>query len=196
MGLDMYAYKATRLTDEEVNSLKGLAAKDIRQVNEAFSAFTVHDDEDRAHLAELMPYCSVIMLQHEYLDMKKLREDNAIPEEARVVRRISTMISETFGFCAPDGFDKDIPLDAAAIKHYTLKEMENSLVVKMSEVGYWRKDYDLSRMLCSAKRKLVENCGYYKCNKRMLQLMARRGGVPEPELVCGDGEAIFYHEWY
>ena len=71
-------------------------------------------------------------------------------------------------------------------------------VFKMSEVGYWRKAYDLQNKIHEEFNGQVENCGYYKCHpSTMLKINFYQTdhdlNVFEP---LSDDECYVYHEWY
>ena len=71
-------------------------------------------------------------------------------------------------------------------------------VFKMSEVGYWRKAYDLQDEIHEEFNGQVENCGYYKCHpSTMLKINFYQTdhdlNVFEP---LSDDECYVYHEWY
>lgn len=72
------------------------------------------------------------------------------------------------------------------------------LVVRLEEVAYWRKNYDLSDQIYAATEKVIDNCGFYQCNDDMVEALIDNWDCGDTKISLDDvwKEPVFYHEWY
>ena len=201
MGLDMYAYKIRKPTDDEAVAFEGM---DAGELSGEFAAIRVSDTKDNdGELAckDLLHYASIIRMKTRCFNQEKFLEDHDIPRDAVCGMRSYSGESFTYEyFWKPAGSDKKISKELTFTdidefdRKYGYWEEEDYIVFCEDEVGYWRKNYDLQDRLYDAYEGQIVNCGYHLCNDEMLSLM-REAGMTE-DCECQDGEAIFYHEWY
>ena len=195
MGLDMYAFKIRKITDEEKEVLEASMPKS--HPDDIF-LFPVPEQgtENYEMLKDLKEYATTMNLPQTYINMAKIREDNNIPEEAVIGGTIYGAKSITYDFYFGKGnaSSRSVELTREEIEeNYLFDQQEDFWVVHAEECGYWRKHYRLEDDLYELYDGTIYNCGYHKCNEKMLALLADDGGICT---YTDEGEAIFYHEWY
>ena len=78
------------------------------------------------------------------------------------------------------------------------KEEKEFLVIRLEEIAYWRKDYELSDKIYAAAEREIENCGFYQCNEDMIEAFIDCWNCGDTKISIEDiwKEPVFYHEWY
>ena len=193
MGLDMYAYNIRKARKSDLKILSGSDIYPARETTFSDGFALIHADEDTEDLAEI---ADKVTLKCPYLDDDKIKRCAKIPKEwelrSECVEADGT-VKRLYTFKAPDEEEKKgVVLTPELIKRFTAYEDKEFYPVSMKEVGYWRKDYDLSHKMYEAYEeatgKTIENCGYHRCSQEMLDAL----GIEE---MPSEG-AVFYHEWY
>lgn len=197
MGLDMYLKRITRLTDEEK---KYADEADYETLDGEYCLFRLGDDgePDTADngLDDVMPYLHVVKKGVKCIDFKKWFEKEGIPQDARFGMS-AVGVGERWWMFHANG--QDYRLDWMALtdkerEELTVTETRTYGVCKMDEVAYWRKSYSLQEALCNACDVAVENCGYYRLNDEIREVL-RENGCDE-DLHETDDSIVCYHEWY
>jgi DNA topoisomerase VI subunit A len=83
-------------------------------------------------------------------------------------------------------------------KRFMNVKEETNYIVRMEEVYYWRKAYDIRNLFYSFCNH-VENLGYYKVSQKDLEEISLRYDTMKegiPSIEDPENQAIFYHEWY
>ncbi len=202
MGLDMYVYRATRPTEGEVCGLKGRSMKQIEELLPGVSSFDLSDDDVKVRLKFVRPWMTVIRRKHEAWDMEKLRADAGVPDDAvwwGTDYEDGTVVFHYGGKDGGEEFDIDLKkATAGREKEFLVVEQHSYGLVRLDQVAYWRKNYDLQEAVTWAWRaehpdEELLNCGYYPLNAGMLEMI---NGEREGDLERIPGTELFYHEWY
>jgi hypothetical protein len=78
-------------------------------------------------------------------------------------------------------------------ERYTVQVSVPSYVTRLESVMYWRNDRKVSDAAYASMQ--VENCGFHLVGDEALEAIRAADPSFEPPEV-GEGEALFYHEWY
>jgi hypothetical protein len=242
MGLDMYLYKAKKMTDEEAASLHLCNTDELEE-----SEYVVLPTGQENMFSSIMDYGKKIRAKETRIDIKKIKEDYKIPKNADIVgsyfsvdeisytfqwndeiKKIRLPITTEILYEDIDKIKKDygIPDDFTFLRErkyrenkilsfsrkskatvklsnkdytsYLYKAEADFWVFKMSEVGYWRKAYDLQNMIYEEFNDQIENCGYYKLSSPfMLKLNFYQVDHDQETFEpLSDDECYVYHEWY
>ena len=187
MGLDMYIYKAskpTEINDSIIHNYQNLSDK-------GYSMYDVSDVENEAWFAALMPFCVKVRCVAEYYDIARIAEAYELGENAHWC-----------GF-GPDGTyfigsNKEVAISDEEVQKFCIEKEKEWYVTSIDEVDYWRKNYKLQEALYKAYNKkgiAVENCGYYKLDDEILEIIKKLSGH-ECNLDMYNTETLMYHEWY
>lgn len=187
MGLDMYVYKASKPIGLQSDIVYNY--NDLRE--QGYSMFEANDVENQKWFADLIPFSVRVQCIAEYYDIATISKKFGLGDNAH-----------WSGF-GPDGFyfignNKEIIISDEEIKQYCIKKQKDWYVTNIDEVAYWRKHYELQDALHSAynaKDILVENCGYYVLDQKMLSII-RKMGKTEFGLEDYEKGTLLYHEWY
>lgn len=188
MGLDMYMYKASK------PQLKGQKWTYEGLEQAGYSMFPVKDEITR-DMKDLRKFMVKITVPTEYYDVQKIKETFNLR---------NTPYWSGFG---PDGWyfstshrdDPSVTIPDDQIKDYLVTRDGTFWVVKLDEVGYWRKEYDLQDMIHALKRVPIANCGYYCLTSTQLKKIdafIRANDIEPFECSAEDAGYIYYHEWY
>lgn len=192
MGLDMYAYKVrkpdaeklTCKTMEEVCSCTG-TSRHIAIAKEEL-------DKDEMY-ADLKPFLVFKDLSVHCINEEKFQKAFHLQETDELGGRVESAESIGFFIHSADGSSRCQEMSKKDfIEQCTDLEEVPFGIFEVEQVGYWRKDYDLSEQICNACSRTVENQGYYRANEAMLKLI-REHAKP---FAINDDEAVFYYEWY
>lgn len=188
MGLDIFLYRVTKPHNIEnrVYTREELASMELSAI--PASLLQCQEAED------LAPYCREIQLKIPYINIEKIREDYDLPESAEVV-----MQSGDGSICvSTDSGESDyIDISHKVLQEKYLKiEVESYAAFHKTEVGYWRKDYDIADFFSEQIEKTVENTGYYAVSAEILERFNEEFNVSVPVEDPSEESAIFYWEWY
>ena len=210
MGLDMYVYKITKFTDEEVDAVSKMTYDEIIEKFKLdnFGTFVKYTSCEYIHLmpeyAELLPFLSKIRIPCRYIDLRKIKEDYKIPEDLfktdcdKITEDNKTYIVFHFeDFDYTRNIDVKIPEDIFH-ESYTFEEYTDFYFWKTTEIQYWRKNYELRDILHNRCIKSdVENCGWYRVTDEMIVEMKKHNafeeGVPVVDHTTSE---LFYHPWW
>lgn len=202
MGLDMYAYRVTKLSgDLKVQVLHAKTYEELMGLDSNLHTLDPSDSEQYELMRELLPFAIKVKVLAQFYDYKKIKKLFNIPQEARCV---ACTFGSTYRF--------EFATGETGTRNYTCyqaswEEQENDEMIKtvptdfyavyMEEVGYWRKAYPIQEAIhATLKRQRhiqCENCGYYlldtptwkEIQADMLDLM---------ECEKEDGEEVYeYH---
>lgn len=188
MGLDICLFRVTKPHDIEnrVYTREELSFMELSAI--PASLLQCQEAED------LAPYCQEIQLKIPYINIEKIREDYSLPESAEVV-----MQSGDGSICVSTGSDKssyiDISYEVLQEKYLNI-EVESYAAFQKTEVGYWRKDYDVAGFFSEQLEKTVENTGYYALSAEILEKFNEEFNEDVPVEDPSEETAIFYWEWY
>ena len=220
MGLDMYIYKISKISEQEALWMFGKPISFLKEKFPRCDFFPVpeEDSEDYALVEGLVPYAHKIAVLVEKWNFEKIRKGFGIPDYATdgrvcMIGGGKTCFSFTkpvSDFCgceeedeesesddapenASERFEAEIPDDEQ--EKYVDVVAESAYVVKQEEIAYYRKYYVLQEALHQLSPVTVENCGYYEMTDDMLDAVSDYDNFFQtPDLE--DGEALFYWEWY
>lgn len=198
MGLDMWIFRITQLTEDDKKKV------DNGDVSE-YTEFFLSDVENEGLYRHIKDLLYIKTKNTEYWDYDKIKKFFNIPEDAKCVLSSSSSDgSFTWHFVVPNRNSEntysinseDIPKD----KEKELKSTKEEIVgyAKEQEIGYWRKDYKLQNKMYENCDYPIENCGYYPLNADMRKILLkdRKNIFAKQDLEDRPGSRVFYHEWY
>ena len=202
MGLDMYVYRISGLTDEEKKEVEEMSYDDL-----CAEDFTVFDwDEEHEHrMSPIKDFLTIVKKPVENIHFDLVKKVFDIPKAAEY-SGFGSGPEGRFIYFTDDNEHKTytVEYDKATSeqrKQVTVTDMMTFAVFHSYELIYWRKAYDLQDKLHEACDVYIENCGYYPLNDKMRQAikdsLEKEGRESEIELLEPvEGSAICYHEWY
>lgn len=197
MGLDMYAYRVRKPSKTEAIALNGLEERYLDEWAEShnYRIFSIDDEEDARLLHDMLPYMVKATVIREHIDLDRIKSDNGIPNTAIICGQgwNNCEINYTFSW---GHATKRVTMDEAKLQTYVYKSEDVCYITDMEQIWYGRKEYDIKQAIHDSGDDVIENCGYYKCNDAMLQVLCDMGGMTMPEPDEGEKEIIVYHEWY
>ena len=200
MSLDMFVFKMSRLTEEELEYIRK-----VGKIGEVNNYLSIPEDEIHDGLyRDLERYCEKVTVDNEYIDLGKVKKDNDIPEKAYVSGASFGGGKASYSFSCGDGKARswEVQLTQKEIEESYLKTVKESVyLVKRSLVATWAQEDELNRTICNLYddgERYVENVGYYAVNSDMLKTMN------DFESSYGEGfneevdstEGLFYHIWF
>lgn len=210
MGLDMYVYKVTKLSNSDVDHVLHLTPDEIQNIDEDdyFSApvnMTLCDRIDGIKKYDaLFPFLTKIHVPRQFVNLAQMKKDFGIPEDWSTGGQGWSWDPGTnknynaYHFSNPDcTADREVKLEDEEFEQkYVYIESADCYLWREEEVSYWRKEYELRdrlhRMIGNA-----ENCGYYPVTADMKTLMKRyhgfTNGIPR---VNHKTTELFYHPWW
>lgn len=199
MGLDMYVFKISALTEEEKELVDAL--QEPTNYPAGLERFTIRtsENDDNTHLVKnVLPWMYLRTISTPYFDYKKMLELIGAPEDAR----LGMVGGNTYHFYK-DG--KDYSLNVDTVEDREIITTYNDTLYGFchsEELCYWRKNYKLQEALYAACEEEIENCGYYPLNDEMRRLICRDNTHGKEHYRARDlkpkspSEVICYHEWY
>lgn len=200
MGLDMWVYRASRISDKELAAIEGLSMEDMWEKD--IHTFILSDitKEEEPMYADIIPLCRITTIDVSYWNVAKIKEDLGInPDADAYISYISYKDGGVDIGLSIIGEEKIKYLRGINSEDYTLHKQEKTYVVKMKELAYWRKNYELQQALYddyfSGIGHSIINCGYHKLNRTMFNDIIRMDGQKQ---LKGKRytDKLFYHEWY
>lgn len=196
MGLDMFLYKAKRpeyQKDDEFISKKWLLER-------GFSCILKEDINDSERC--LLPYCREDAVMVDFHDMRQIMIDYGCnPDKCKI--SFSYRSNKKIGLTIYKNNEiiKEIQLTNEELdEKYKFESLEEVYVVKLEEVGYWRKAYDLQEYIYSMLDYNVDDCEYKKLSKeQVLKILDYDdSGQVNTDFFEDESEdcAYFYYEWY
>lgn len=196
MGLDQYAYIVSKPDDSIKNFMKNRLSYCLPNDIHSFDLNNVSPEELRL-VEALIPYGIKLTLWHTAYDYELIRRDHDIPPEATLTGIGCRPDAETYTYSLKT--DKETKQYTVIVSEYDLNhryeiiEQSEVLLVRMTELHYWRKATDVQDLMYDNLP--VENCGYYLMNYDIMEQLHELDPEFEiPEL--NDSEAVVYHEWY
>ena len=205
MGLDMYLYRITRLTDEEKKEVDAMGLNDIYEAGFCTIEFypdpeTPDDPLSDPLLKQILDYLYVIKRDQQYVNLDRLKKHFGIPEDAK--RCGSVQGSGPWKIFFNKG-EKGYEANLHEVPEKELERLMDTVedtfgICKEEEVAYWRKHYDLQTKLHAACDVPVLNCGYYPLNKDMKAAIRRDGArdLKAADMKATKDSVVCYHEWY
>lgn len=201
MGLDMYIYRASRVSEDDLKVMNKLPHGDISDKFPRALIITKEDYKENPTLyAEILPYMSSIQVENSYVDLMKLKKAYNIPEDAYISGRSYDGEKVGYHFTTPKTKKSQrVELTYEEVEEkFTFTQMDDAYIVYIDEVYYWRKAYNIQDEFYA--KHPVENCGYYKLSYEEMATIANNFdaglyGVVE-DFVDDEDTAYFYHEWY
>ena len=201
MGLDMYLNRVTRLTDDEK---KLVEENEDKTVGNSFTEFVLTGINGnpiyiKGEIDDIMPFMHVIEVQKKHWSETRLKRHFGIPDGAY---RVSEQYSHEGNVWTYKLDDKYFNVVFNDIKDNVDEFIDIHVVkcgyFKISEVAYWRKEYDLDEMLCKAYDGEVRNCGYHKLNDEMRKIILEHesGNIAECDIEDTEDSVVCYHQWY
>jgi hypothetical protein len=200
MGLDMWMYKIGRLTDKEVDVLKGKTEAEISDMGYGcinYTSVLQYNEEDL--FEDMFEYGTIIDGKVNIFNEDRFKEDHGIDKNA--YRCFGSYGNEiVFSYVLENTKEtKEIKITEKEWEKYIETEPALLLVYKKEEIGYWRKEYGLQNLIYTMYEnetsKIIMNCGYHLMTKEMIDRIRKY----DPKFRTGRrkrGEAYFYHEWY
>lgn len=195
MGLDMYLYRATRISSKEANNIKGMTINRIS--NEIPDMFVITESDMMKYpslYAELKPYTVCVPVIDETIDTNKIMSDNSINGSLVGISFDDEKISFSF---LPVNKTEAVRITLAGddIERYTIRTEVNAYAVRIEEIAYWRKFYELQETFSEGRT--VENCGFYEIKQVELKELNSKYKIGRYKNYDNDkNHAIFYKEWY
>lgn len=184
MGLDMYLYKVYKVTEMEASLFIG---SNLSKLPNGWRYFDKEDvAENNNMFKDLLPYMQPIFAYIDVIDVRKIKINNDIPEDASITGQYFNGENITFTFRWENNGEnssKDITFNE---DDYILTKEVEVYLCKMENVYCWRKDYETEEAIYMRYDGVIENCGYYHLDADTVKFLN----------VIDDTEDIFYHEWY
>lgn len=209
MGLDMWMRKIEKISTEEAEKLRNAKKADLIDDNYfAICIQNVQDKESEYQLADVMPLLTVIPLQVEVYDVKRLMSDNSIPEGTSYYMSFASRDRTAFTFNISDDETKRIEFNT---DDYIITETLDYWVAKSYDVAYWRKAYDVEYVIKDAyacytnPQRIITNCGFHKITPEMIKYIRENASKDTLEdfeeafdckLESCLPNNLFYHEWF
>ena len=185
MGLDMFLYRAKKLSDKAVKEVEGkeIYSRDYSYLN----------PEYESEFKSLIPFSRKVNVLVDYMDTDKIKKDFDIPNNAHnTVQSFMHGITK-LGFNYGDNDYKEVSITDTDMKEkYTITKLEQRYVVELNEIYYWRKNYELQDKLYELCDEQIENCGYHAVNEEMLRAINKH----TDRTITNKNGNLFYHEWY
>ena len=185
MGLDMFLYRAKRLSDKAVKEIEGteIYSKDYNYLN----------PEYESEFKSLLPFSRKVNVLVDYMDTDKIKKEFGIPADAHNTVQSFMRGMTKLGFNYGDNEHKDVSITDTDMKEkYTITKSEVRYVVELKEICYWRKNYELQDELYELCDEQIENCGYHAVNEEMLRVINKH----TDSTITNKNGNLFYHEWY
>lgn len=197
MGLDMYIRKANK---PNFNARKVYSYEALQE--QGYDLFEAEPDGSLAgYLKDLRPFMVKLRCVATYFDTDKITKTYDFKE--RVHWSGFGPDGIYFSGTAADGNERTVTIDREQIHQFTYQKKNIFYVTQLSEVGYWRKEYELDDKLTqhfmSSRGVVVENCGYYRMTKAAMRIVENYTKKHDTEPVDYQPEEIrslFYHNWY
>ena len=209
MGLDQYIYKATRISDDELDSIM---FKNCMKIPDEFQIVgdDMTFDNITPDIMALTPYLREIQYYQTDYDMAKIKADNGVPASHIYGSICFRDGGIEWSFYEPGhfgGFDKCKQVFVSGddlVQKYSLTSLHHGLVTKLEQVCYWRKNYTLQDAMHDTCKFELENCGFYEITEEMLEAIKYSCGsremyerlVAERNSMDITQSNLFYHEWY
>lgn len=186
----MYLYRARKLTEDEIKLVDG---SDYYSLNGNYVVLFEDELEYDCYVG-LRPYLSKISLVYRTFDEDLFRKVNNIPDSAYFAREVIDGSEVVFILKDDENYYRELRVSEIKLVNYEKVEVKDSYIAVIDEVGYWRKEYSLQNKIHNVSDVCIENCGYYKLNQEMFDVISE-------ELDIGvydeyDKMNLFYHEWY
>jgi len=200
MGLDMYAFRIKKVTEEEAQLCQGLSSKEITK--NGFTLFYDQSEDTLALITEILPYLKPVQYHYEAMDLQKVKKEYGVPEDALQTGAAYEPAGITYHFCTGTGEDyKSFPVKISRddVRRFVVTALERGYIARMGDCAYWRKNYDLADLISQQHDNPIQNCGYYVLSmeeQRLVERYCRESGDPVVFPACAEDEAIVYHEWY
>ena len=200
MGLDMYLNRIQKLTDEEKKLVADYHDKAIGGgIAEVVLTYIDGRPIYAGEIEDIMPYMHIVDIPKRYWNEEKLKKHFDVPDNAI---RVSEQYSHEGNVWTYKLDGKYFHVAFNDIKDMVDEFLETHIVkcgyFKISEVAYWRKEYDLDNMLCKAYDGEVRNCGYHKLNDEMRKIILEHesGNLAECDIEDTEDSVVCYHQWY
>ena len=196
MGLDMYLYKAKRpeyKKDEEFIDIEWLKRR----------GFTCIMKEKINELEKaLVPYCKEEAVMVKLLDKRQMILDYGCdPDSSELCMTFYTNNKVGYTIYSENEEPKEFKLTIEELaEKYEFESLEDVYVIRLENINYWRKDYELQDYISQMFDYDIQNCEYKKLNiDQVYQIMEydesnqRMASAIEDET---EDCAYFYVEWY
>ena len=131
-----------------------------------------------------------------YENIDIIKKNYGIPDDFTFLKERKYRENKILSFSRQS--KKTVKLSNKEYESYLYDVEDDFWVFKMSEVGYWRKAYDLQNMIYEEFNNRIENCGYYQLRpSTMLKINFYQVDHDESSFEpLSDDECYVYHEWY
>ena len=159
MGLDMWMYGIRDISNDDIPDGKTENWYNDR----GYSVIDTNDyDEDELEelIGDLIPYCVERNVEYTLTDLKRIKKDYNIPEEAYLdmwggnllgfswkVEENEKNDNEYVSYLEPYRGKNNAVIEIDDIRKYDIKEVHKSFINKKDELAYWRKYYDLQDLI-------------------------------------------------
>lgn len=211
MGLDMYLYKANKISEEDRKSLTGVLRSNIEQSGKFEDLFCISKSEAffdgekiKSGLDAIINFCDEITMKDTFINYEQFLKEYDLPTHYSLLdygikgdeekKEFVFIYLDTINNCNKE---VTIPYDEFNEK-YIYEDSETFYVCYLEEIGYWRKESQLRRLIHSLLDTDVENMGYYRLDEKIIYHINEydRRHNYEYKFSCNNGETLFYHEWY
>lgn len=212
MGLDMYVYHVKKLSDADIERIKGLSFEQIQNLNEfediefdmPVNVALCESIDGVPKYENLLPFLTKINVPRQFVNIVQMKKDYGIPENWSTEGQEWYCDHETnkdyttYLFINPEcTADRGVNMEDEEFEQkYVYTEFTDCYLWMEEEVSYWRKEYELRDRLHRIIGN-VENCGYYTCTQEMKDLMRKHNGFHKgiPRVNHKTTE-LFYHPWW
>lgn len=184
MGLDMYLYRVSRVTEEQKAKFIENMGEWYDEDEDCFVISIMKNELNEKMYSDLIPYLEEVTVTREYFDFDRIKEDNNIPEDAELTGR---NFSSPLRLWFRDNDDNQYEVTIDNEEQYVYKKDETVYIAYVEEIDYWRKGYGLQREIHEHLNNEVENCGYYRLDYEFAKSISD---------TVKATDAVFYHEWY
>ena len=216
MGLDMHMFAISKLNKKEAKKYNNLTVEELDEIpNLSFIRKSNADDEDPEEIKQIKPYLTEITVIDSLINMKKIREDYGIPDDADITGECYSSDEISYTFRNRTDFHKEVTFKGDELDKYIIHPKSQVYAFHKHEVKYWRKYYDLQEFIYDILERdnhiTVANCGYYPLTNEQLDeiddFIVKNSKTTfevdddewNPYTVDArntDTETIVYWEWY
>lgn len=198
MGLDVYAYRIRKVTDEKIKNITsveeakkmGFETLDMAVINESI-------EDGNTEYKDLLPYLTVKFLNSSCLKVEAFCEALGIKDTGEIVGR--SYSADVVSYSIRDANAENKSRTVSFTKDEFLKGFCETKsvevgILEIENVGYWRKNSDLVDRMEEAYGDTITNCGYHKMNEEMIEIY--EGEAECPVTGLSDDEDLFFSIWY
>lgn len=199
MGLDVYAYRIRKVSDEEIKDITSVEEVTARGGLEALPMATINESiaNGNTEYRDLLPYLTVKFLDSTCLKIEEFCDALGIKDTDEIVGRSYSADAVSYSIRDVNTENKSRTVSFTKdefLKGFCETKPVEVGIFEIENVGYWRKNSDLVDRMEEAYGDTITNCGYHEMNEEMIEIYEEEAEHPVTDL--SDDEALFFSIWY